>query len=150
MPLGSATATDGTSCFGILVAGVPVGDARFVDTCIDKEAQETMSKITTVTDKLRDLHNQSLLVVTQRCLCPMFHYWLQHCYPDDARHHAVRVDTAIESAGSACLGRAVLQDEISAERLRLLARMYGGGLRRAADLVPAAFVGTVQGRASFP
>ena len=60
VPAGSATAADGQHGFGDDVGGVPVGDATFVAAFMAAEVQKAVSKITTVTDKLRDLHLQSL------------------------------------------------------------------------------------------
>ena len=143
MPVGQVILEDGTVGFGIEEAGVPVGDGTFIKAFLDDRTQKTMSKIHTVTNKLRDLHRQTLYAATQYCLNPMFHYLLQHCYPSDSHTQAERIDAAVEGSLAICLGQAAVRDDIARQRLRLPARMYGGSIRSAADVAPAAFLGTV-------
>ena len=72
-----------------------------------------------------------------------FQYWAQHNYPHDAGLHADSVDQAILAAASVCLGADVIADPVALRRLRLPARMYGGGIRSLVDVAPAAFVGSL-------
>ena len=143
VPAGFATAADGQHGFGVDVGGVPVGDATFVAAFMEAEVQKVVSKITTVTDKLRDLHLQSLYAAIVYSLTPMFTYWTQHAFPDDVRPHARRVDAALAEAVSACVGPEVLEDDVALARLRLPARMYGGAVRSLEDMAPAAFLGAL-------
>ena len=129
MPLGMASATDGSVGYGIPVGGVPVGDATFVAARMDDEAQGVVSKINTVSRKLRDLHLHSLYAVTLHALAPSFIYWTQHAYPDDVRPHARAVDVALAEAISTRIGPDALNDDIAMARLRRPARMYGGAMR---------------------
>ena len=67
--------------YGIDVGGAPVREEAFVNAFLELKAAMTVSKINTVSTKLRDLHLQSLHSATLYCLVPMFQYWTQHCYP---------------------------------------------------------------------
>ena len=53
------------------------------------------------------------------------------------------VDAAVLSAVTVAVGAAAVGDPVASARLRLLARMYGGGLRCTADVFAATFVDTV-------
>eukprot|EP00973_Karenia_brevis_P058647 8168127-Karenia_brevis.AAC.1 len=65
---------------------------------------------------------------------------VQHCYPPDVLRVAREVDAALSRTADVCLGSAVRLDPFASARLRLPARMYGGGLRSCADTAPAAFL----------
>ena len=129
--------------FGIEVGGTPVGDAGYVEAYLEDKATAVLSKIATVSTKLRDRHLQSLYCVTYYSLATSFHYWLQHCYPHETRDAARRVDTALLQTVALCISDGAVQDPLTLRRLRMPARMYGGGIREQADLAPAAFAGTI-------
>ena len=73
-------------------------------------------------------------------LAPLFHFWLQHCYPSDCLAAATRVDATLLAVVNHCVP-GVTNDEVSQRRLRLPARMFGGGIRSLVDVSHAAFVG---------
>ena len=73
-------------------------------------------------------------------------YWAQHCYPADARTHAVRIDTKLLQTAQNCIPTLEPDLDISdatLRRLRLPSIYYGCGLRTLEDVTPAAFVGTI-------
>lgn len=140
---GSIQLQSGAVGYGLDVAGVPVGDDIYVAATLDCRAEESVSKIQTITSQLRDHHLQSLHAVIVYCLAPAFHYWIQHCDPRLTAAAAQRVDQALATAATICYGPGVASDPFAARRLRLPARKYGGGLRRLVDVAPAAFVGTL-------
>ena len=144
MPLGGYREHQGDTPIGrgIPIAGVPVGDAAYINAFLGHRSNRMLSKIETVVTKLRDLHVQSLYTATMYCLAPMFQYWTQHCYPADVMHHARAVDNGVLAAITMCVGPGILDDDIAVRRLRLPARKFGGGVRSLADVAPAAFVGT--------
>ena len=143
-PLGTCRAADGTvTGFGILVGGVPVGDTAYVRQCLSQKAATVVSKVNTVSDVLRPLHLQALQCCTYYGLNSLFHHWVRHCLPEDVLEAACQVDSAVLRVARACHGDAVTTDPYAAARLRLPARMYGGGLRSAADVAPAAFLGAL-------
>ena len=145
MPLGMLSGRPNGALLGrgIPIAGVPVGGPGFVHEYLRLKASQTMSKIETVTIKLRDLHTQSLYCVTHYCLAPMFQYWTWHNYPTDVREHAQSVDRAVLATVTLCVGTGILDDDVALQRLPLPARRYGGGIRSLADVAPAAFVRTL-------
>ena len=99
-----------------------------------------MSKIEQISTALRPLHLQSLYCSTYFGLNALFHHWTRHCFPADIAESAGRVDAAVLRVARSCLGDAVTADTYASSRLRLPARMFGGGLRQAADAAPAAFM----------
>ena len=141
--LGGMEASDATFRFGVPVGGIPVGDSVYITARMDKEAQATMSTISKVSGKLRDLHLQSLYSVTLRSLAPKFLYRVQRVFREDGRQAAAKVDAAIRQAVASCVGDAVVEDDIARARLLLPARMYGGGIRSLEDVSPAAFIGAL-------
>ena len=99
-----------------------------------------MSKIETVTSKLRVVHLQSLFAALYYGLSPIFDFWIQHCYPEDAAAHAKRID---DTLARACVPGIPRGDSITLRRVRLPVRRLGLGLRSRFDLAPAAFLNTV-------
>ena len=138
IPLGYAD--DG---FGIMVAGVPVGDEQFIHSKLDNKVRKALSKIDTLCTKLRDAHLQSMFCALRVGLAPMMDHWIQHCYPDDVKVAAETFDDGLLSWVSVCFPGLMRQDSISEGRIRLPARRYGAGIRSRADLIPAAFVSTM-------
>ena len=140
MPVGALVDQQGVSHFGIKVAGVPVGSSGFVALFMEQKASNVMSKISIVFDKLRSTHLQSLYSVLFYALAPLFHFWIQHCYPCDCLAAATRVDSSLLAVADHCVP-GLTADSIALRRLRLPARMYGGGIRSLVDVSHAAFVG---------
>eukprot|EP00973_Karenia_brevis_P005671 774339-Karenia_brevis.AAC.1 len=144
LPLGIALDANGGVCgYGVRVGGIPVGDDGYVQQCLAQKSAKVVSKIQHVSDMLRPLHLQSLHCATYYGLTSLFDHVIQHCYHRDALRPARDVDAAVDGVLEICLGQAVMLDRFAMERMRLPARMYGGGMRSCADLAPAAFVGAV-------
>ena len=80
---------------------------------------------------------------TALCLAPIFQFWTQHNYPEQSAGSARQVDDCLAHAAAICHGQASTTDEFAARRMRLPARMFGGGFRSLGDTAPAAFVGTL-------
>jgi hypothetical protein len=72
----------------------------------------------------------------------LFEHCVQHCPPTQTDGPAKIVDAAIIRAAAMTVGEAAVGDPLANARLRLPARMYGGGLRSIADVAAVAFVGT--------
>jgi len=143
MPLGTAITTDGRVGYGIMIGGVPVGDNTFVHTVLDGKVHNAMSKANKLVNKLRDVHLPSLWTTLYYAIQPLFHYWLQHCYPTDCVEHAGQLDELHAAVASTCIPGLNVDDDITLRRLRLPSRMYGGGIRSLVDVAPAAFCATV-------
>eukprot|EP00973_Karenia_brevis_P049528 6871684-Karenia_brevis.AAC.1 len=143
-PLGTfLDGADSTECYGIPVGGIPVGDNLYVQRYLATKAAKAVSKIDQITDVLRPLHLQSLHCAAYYGLNSLFEHRIQHCYPSDALVAARRVDAAVARTLDVCLGTDVMRDPFALERLRLPARMFGGGFRSSADVAPAAFLGAL-------
>ena len=124
---------------GVNISGVPVGEARFVANHLACKVENMVSNIQTVSMKLRDRHSQALWSVAYYCLQPKLQYWAQHCTPAALAAAADTFDAAMLQTVHACAGCNIPDDSFALRRLRLPARMYGGGLRAIRDLAPAAF-----------
>ena len=143
-PIGICRDTSGDAAgYGIRVGGVPVGDPEYVQHSLACKVEKVVSKVNTVKDVLQPLHLQALHCSTYYGLNSLFQHWVRHCYPEDVLGAARHVDAAVLRVVRACLGEAVVADPIAAARLRLPARMYGGGIRGSVDVAPAAFLGAV-------
>ena len=139
--------------YGIVVAGVPIGDQEYVRVHLAKTASATKSKIETISSKLRAESVQALHVLNIFCLQPIFTYWTQHVYPSDvvepnrryprAEAPAAVVDSALLEVACATHGAFVRDDPFANARLRLPAKFNGGGLRSLAETAEAAFAAAV-------
>lgn len=96
---------------GIIVGGVPIGEASFVTRHLHSNVADMVSTISTISTKLRDRHLQALWSVTYHCLQTRFHYyWLQHCSPSAVADAAAIADQALLEAAGTCLGDSVVQE----------------------------------------
>ena len=115
----------------------------YVQGYLDSKATDVLSKFTTISNKLRDRHLQSLYTIAYYSFSAVFQYWIQHCYPDTVRPAALRIDAALLQVAQLCIPGLDSSDGTTMHRLSMPARFYGGGLRSMADLAPAAFLGTL-------
>jgi hypothetical protein len=120
-----------------------VGDDIFVQASLDEKARRAMSKISIISKQLRDAHLQSLWTSIYYALQPIFHHWLQHNFPAHCRGYAQLLDTEILKATAVCIPTLELTDSLTVRRLRLPARLRGGGIRSMLDLATAAYAGAV-------
>ena len=72
--VGPVTGPNGAEGFGIEVAGVPVGGDTYVMAVLGSCAGDSVSKITSISEKLRDHRVQSLHAVNTMCLQPILHF----------------------------------------------------------------------------
>eukprot|EP00973_Karenia_brevis_P000753 106154-Karenia_brevis.AAC.1 len=106
------------------------------------KAARAMSKTRKVVTQLRDVHLPFLWCCLYYALQPLFHYWIQHCYPTECRTHALALDVDLFDAAAICIPGLSRADDVTVQRLRLPPRMYGGGIRSLEHLAPAAFAAT--------
>ena len=71
----------GGEAYGIMVGNVPVGEDAYVHAQLDAKTSKALSKITTISSELRDVHLQSLHCVTHYALHPLLDYLHLHSYP---------------------------------------------------------------------
>ena len=104
---------------------------------LDGKARHAMSTIDSVVGQLSDLHILSAWTALYYALQPKFHFLLQHCYQRRAS-----MDASILGAAAMCILGLNVNDALTVRRLRLLARLFGGGLRSHVQFSPAAFTAT--------
>ena len=114
MPLGSVRAVDGQIGYGIAVGGVPVGDTVYVRAFQEEKVGSATSKMNSTLMQLRDVHTPSLWTCLYYAMQPLYHHWIQHCYPSDSRSHAERIDAALLEAATACVPGLRLEVDITA------------------------------------
>ena len=69
-------------------------------------------------------------------------YWLRTCTPEETEQITYYVDCCIMEAVQAVTGVDFDSEDTARERLRIPARMKGGGIRRATKTRYPAFLGT--------
>jgi len=132
------------SGYGLVACGVPIGDETFVRSFVDSKVDAALEQIQKSTDMLRGVHHQSAWVQNLVCLRPKMGFIAQTCHGRHVDAALRRFDRAILAAAgaSACLPLEQLSGR-AARRLSLPARLLGCGLRKTAELAPAAFAGTI-------
>ena len=129
---------------GLMVCGVPVGTDAYVAASLGRKVTEVLSNFNIISNELRSAHLQSLHVLAVYSLQHMIEYWAQHAYPSQSAAPLQRFDDGLTDVLAAAHGgRFVVDDSLLDRRLRLPARLRGAGVRRMAQVAPAAFVGTV-------
>ena len=104
MPVGGLVLPDGSFTRGVIVSGIPLGDDAFVTAALTDKVEDSLSKVSAISSKLQARHLQSLYAVTTYCLQPLFHFWLQHCYPEQVQTMAARLDTRFLALPDMCIG----------------------------------------------
>ena len=125
---------------GLLVGGVPIGDAVYVQqhlhivtTRIESYSQHTAIQLQDASHDAWALHHY--------CILPDFDHWLRHIEPLYTAPYAERIDAAALTFVGGIMQQPDL-DHIRAlllRRLRQPARMHGGGQRSRVHLSPAAY-----------
>ena len=110
--------------FGIIVSGVPIGDERFVSHHLVCKAEETVSTVKTIREKLPDRHLQALWSMTYHCLQHKFQYFIQHVNPGEVQGAATLVDEALLTVVTCCMSSDVRADGLAVRRLRLPAKIF--------------------------
>ena len=127
---------------GIMVGGVPLGDAQFVSLALWRRVSSTVSAIRHTTSQLREAphHVWALLSLCHSC---EFDYWLRHLPPDVTGPFAARIDDAILEAFEGLTYRGAITDHPYwiqlLQRMRLPPRRHGCGLRSRVELAPVAY-----------
>jgi len=70
-------------------------------------------------------------------------YWLRTCTHDETEEMAELVDAAIIEAVHVATGIDLNADDVAKDKLRLSARLKGGGLRNMTNLRRPAFLGAI-------
>ena len=126
--------------YGVMVGGVPVGDRVYEQQQLHVVVTRIESYSQHISDQLRDASHDAW-ALHHYCVAPDFDHWLRHVYPQVAVPFARRVDAAALDfvATIAEEPQRWRWSSLLLRRLRLPARMHGGGLRSREELAPAAF-----------
>jgi hypothetical protein len=137
---------------GVMVSGVPVGDAEYVACKMACKVSEAVSEIQQTILSLRHVSAQNLFALTAYCLSTKMQYWMQVMPVEVLRPHLARFDAAIlEAVGVATaqewrtgvIGSPTSMGEVAKARLRMPKRMGGGVIRSAMSTADAAYVGGI-------
>ena len=92
---------------------------------------------------LGDEYPQELWTMSQFSLQHRVTYWLRTCTPEETKEMARTVDNCIMEAVQVATSVKFETEELAKARLRLPARMKGGGIKRAHDNRYPAFLGAM-------
>jgi hypothetical protein len=128
---------------GLTIFNVPVGEERYVVVKLREKATHVEDTTKFDVRDLGDEYPQELWTMLQFSLQHRITYWLRTCTPEETAEMAGRVDCCIMEAVHAATGVKFDTEVMAKERLRLPARMKGGGIKRAADVKYPAFLGAL-------
>ena len=114
---------------GVMVGGVPVGDAAYVDEAVRVLGEGIESYIDTTVTQLQ-LHPHHLAASLYHAAQHRFMYWLRHLPPQHTLTTAQHLDIVVARAVERCGGYpGMLSDPLLLRRMRLPVRMRGCGFR---------------------
>jgi len=128
--------------YGVMVAGVPVGDDLFVRAKVNDVAADVVTYIRATAAKLSG-HPQALWAALYYGCQSRFDYWLRHVAPRITAAGAAMVDEALLEVGEQLTYVGCLRESLTLRRVRLPGRMGGCGLRARAELAHVAFAACV-------
>ena len=145
--VGRAGTDQEEAAYGMVVAGVPVGDAAFVAQHMDGVTGGIVSKVKKTVSMLQHRSPQALHTLIFYCIQPLLVFWLQHLPPQQVLPYAERVDEAVLEAFAAAVGASTedLQEPLTTRRVRLPARWYGCGIRSMVEQATPAYAATTAG-----
>ena len=145
--VGRAGTDQEEAAYGMVVAGVPVGDAAFVAQHMDGVTGGIVSKVKKTVSMLQHRSPQALHTLIFYTIQPLLVFWLQHLPPQQVLPYAERVDEAVLEAFAAAVGASTedLQEPLTNRRVRLPARWYGCGIRSMVEQATPAYAATTAG-----
>ena len=142
-PIGVLLGADGGELgSGLNVCNIPVGDDGYVQSYLSSKASDVVSQIRKITLGLRDFANEEWCALYYSS-SHQWDYWATHALPRDSLPHSADVDVALLVAATSATGVDFTGNEIERRRLRLPARLRGGGVRSHVETTAAAFCGAV-------
>ena len=149
-PIGVLRDADGAAlplCYGLNVCNIPVGTDEYVQTYLAEKAHVVVSNVNKISFELTDNSNEAWCLLYYSS-AHQWDYWATHAYPRDSLGPSAIVDAALLGAAERATGVGLSnnQDAIAAvwrRRLRLPARLRGGGIRAHVETAAASFVGSV-------
>ena len=127
----------------IVIFNVPVGETRYLEAVLRQEAREIGKVTRQYVEDIEEQYPQELWTMLQFSLHHRITYWLRTCTPKETEEMAEHVGWGIMEAVQAATGVDFDLEAAARERLRLPARMKGGGIKRAADTRRPAFLGAL-------
>lgn len=137
-PVGVEEDEHGRAVYGIIVAGVPIGQPDYRRVVLAAKATSVVKYIEDTVAKL-SCNAHALWAALYYCCQSRFDFWLRHETPHITRPYAEQIDAALKKAVESLGYDGMLDDEIVMARLRLPARRRGCGIRSRAWLAPIAF-----------
>jgi hypothetical protein len=128
---------------GITIFNVPVGEERYVEAVLRHKAREVEQTTRQYVEDLEAKYPQELWTMLQFSLQHRITYWLRTCTPEETEEMAEHVDKCIMEAVEAATGVEFDMVRTATERLRLPARMKGGGVKSATDTRRPAILGAL-------
>ncbi len=117
----------GDSLRGVPIFNVPLGEEGYVRAKLAEKARQVQVTTEAYVQDLGDEYPQELWAMLQFSLQHRVTYWLRTCTPEETEDMAAHVDCCIMEAVQAATGVDFDTDVMAKERLRLPARMKGGG-----------------------
>ena len=118
---------------GLTIFNVPVGEERFAERKLRDEAMKVKKTTEAYVTDLGDEYPQDMWTMLQFSLQHRITYWMRTYTPEETIEMAGHVDCCIMEVVQAATGVDFDTKVMAKERLRLLARMKGGGIKRATD-----------------
>jgi uncharacterized membrane protein YgcG len=128
---------------GILVFNVPIGTEKYVQAIMRDKAMQVVKTTEAYVQDLGDEYPQELWTMLQFSLQHRVTYWLRTCTPEETKKMARTVDHCITEAVQVATGVKFETEDLARARLRMLARMKGGGINRAEDNRYPTFLGAM-------
>lgn len=149
---------DAETGFGLLVAGLPIGDSEYVQGMLKLKTDKICEDNKSLTRLLRSSSSQGLYAVALYCCQPLLSYEMQAIRPSILTDHLARLDTSLLEMAHVSTGidfperqttvtngladaNGTQARDLVLERLRLPRWAGGGGLRKQGFVAPAAWVG---------
>ena len=142
--MGCVSLPSGRKTYGVMVSGVPLGDAKYVSHVMKMKTSKVVSQIKKTTKRLQRNSCQNLFALLVQCLHQKLQFWMQTMAPAVLEKHLKRFDRVVLSAVRRCTGQKFVSDgSLPYKRLRLPRRLGGGMIRSAWDVSRAAYVGGI-------
>ena len=139
--MGTVTLTTWRKSFGIMVSGVPVGDAEYVSHMMKIKTNKVVSQIKNITNRLQPNSCQNLFALLVQCLHQKLQFWMQTMAPEVLEKHLKRFDCVMLAAVRRATGQPFPSNgSLPYKRLRLPRKFGGGMIRSTWDVSRAAYV----------
>ena len=134
---------NGDKLRGVIIFNVPVGDPEYVEAMLRNKAQEVVGMARKYIVDLEKEYPKELWTLLQYSLQHKITYWLRTCTPEETEEMAELVDVAILEVCHAATGIRFDVEPVAKDKLRLPARLKGGGIKSMADMRRHAFLGAI-------